>query len=178
MGDSKRSGRSLPLSDAQVSERAPTVTIGVPAALQGGSINPLRGGVSIFEQPGFPLLLSSPSFLVRLSLPPMNALATPTAASAVNRASSPPSRPIETFARRAAGQLDRLARREPDKAIAVVAGALVALRVVPLRWIVRSAATLARPALLVLGACKACELAAHNFNLLTKDESTPRRPRH
>jgi hypothetical protein len=92
---------------------------------------------------------------------------------------APPSlslRPVADFAQRAANELDRLARREPNLALAATAGALLVLKVVPLRWIVASVTMVARPALLALGVCKAYEMLQNAS--MPADESAPKRPRH
>jgi hypothetical protein len=66
--------------------------------------------------------------------------------------------PVAELAKRAAGDLQHFAEREPGKAAAAAACAFLALSIIPARVIVGTATALAKPALLTLGIIKAFEM--------------------
>jgi hypothetical protein len=78
---------------------------------------------------------------------------------------------VEDFAHRATHEVSERFRREPGKVLAVAAGAFLAYRLVPKRWIAGGALSLTQAALVAMGLCKALDLCrTGNFNPAT---STP-----
>ena len=75
---------------------------------------------------------------------------------------APTLQPVTDFARRAADELQLLARREPTKALAGAVCAGLVLNFLPKRLLVGTAAALLRPALLTFGLIKALEMFRTN----------------